>query len=157
LGEEIVKYFKLSKNCGTEDEDCGSAKIYFNLYTNDEAYNWLGSPYVYKFITLDGMSWAVSVAGDCIEAWHGQSMFGGVINLNLQLCGVAQVDINGMKPPNRYGRDFFSFYITNGNGPLLVPWGSTKIGEDWEWSCGQNFQDDFCTARVIEEGWKMNY
>lgn len=83
-------------------------------------------------------------------------------------CGFVYVDINGLKPPNKMGRDIFSFYITqNGIYPKTIL-GSTHG------ACLENNETDLsnscnpaidlsgwggwgCAGKVAREGWQMNY
>ncbi|MBO6087777.1 type II secretion system protein [bacterium] len=75
------------------------------------------------------------------------------------------LDINGKKGPNTYGRDIFYFNYRN-NGKM-VPLGSAEGAHYWKTaqfyyglSCGKDSENgDWggCLARIIEEGWKMNY
>ena len=58
------------------------------------------------------------------------------------------IDINGDKLPNTYGRDVFGFNFTN-NGKL-IPSGDAD-------DCTTSTYGDGCTARVIENGWVMDY
>lgn len=82
-----------------------------------------------------------------------------------QTCAAIAIDVNGMKGPNRLGRDTFLFWITNGKGPLLYPEGGKDDGASWGWwdgatkSCkGTGTFDGYsCAGRVIEENWQMTY
>lgn len=95
-------------------------------------------------------------------------------------CGELFVDVNGVKKPNTYGRDLFHFYINqNGflypvNGPQYVKYHNGNFG-NWEehsdyWVnspqyCGEKDQIELpkevngegCSARIIEDGWRMLY
>ena len=78
------------------------------------------------------------------------------------------IDVNGAKEPNTVGRDLFHFYV-NSDGTLF-PFGSLDVvvyhnGNEtdanyWEVGCTNNNKANNgwpCTARLIEEGYKMNY
>ncbi len=85
-------------------------------------------------------------------------------------CSWTLVDINGNKNPNQYGRDVFSLYLTY-DGKLIPDYGvdyaQIESGEDWETSsnywknsngCSKTAGfGDGCAAKLIEEGWQMNY
>lgn len=45
-------------------------------------------------------------------------------------CAYIIVDLNGLKPPNAYGRDIFYFYVTSKRGPLLYPLGGVDDALD---------------------------
>ena len=63
-----------------------------------------------------------------------------------------QVDINGEKGPNQYGRDFYSLHFTDS-------------GHVKDWSCWLNpnipesqYLENGCYySKVVSDGWKMNY
>jgi len=168
FGDELVKYYKVKKNCGVEPhQGCLPKK------TND-AYNGLSFSYYdldewsgYRFITNDGMAYYVwNYAKDCTE----NDSTGATGELT-QACGEIYVDINGPKiGPNSMGRDTFNFWISNGRGATLTPMGGidTKwADEDWRWRNPNNGKIQRCypgektgwpcAGRIIEEGWQMNY
>ena len=93
-----------------------------------------------------------------------------------QNAGYFVIDINGIKTPNRFGRDIFTFMI--GNDGILHPYGG--IDSAIFSSCTMMHTSDFekseyywknniknhgyymsygydAAGRIIEEGWKMNY
>jgi competence protein ComGC len=86
--------------------------------------------------------------------------------------GEFYIDVNGFKKPNVFGRDIFYFELS-GDGKLY-----TQYGKDWSlfWSgnsnqiwqnntsCGtvgntdmSSVHGDGCAARIMDEGWQMNY
>lgn len=93
---------------------------------------------------------------------------GGMPTNMSQVCGTAYIDVNGpMKGPNNVGRDIFPFWITNGKGPMLYPMGGKNdITIGW-WLNENNGAPKYCypgqthapwcSGRVMEENWKMNY
>jgi len=168
FGDELVKYFKVKKNCGIEQHlGCFPKKTNENynglspsFYDLDE---WAG----YRFITNDGMAYYVwNYAAGCTE----NDSTGATGELK-NACGEIYVDINGpQKGPNCMGRDTYNFWISNGKGARLTPMGGidTKwTEEDWRWKNANtgNPQRCYpgdrvgwpCAGRIIEEGWKMNY
>ena len=78
-----------------------------------------------------------------------------------------RIDVNGDKLPNQWGRDTFSFLLLN-NGQL-IPRFSKKALEAanepyWNDSsapyyakCTNDSIGNGCAARIIENGWKMDY
>ena len=89
--------------------------------------------------------------------------------------GYLSIDVNGKKGPNIEGRDIFGFNI-NSNGKLVPYWSKSAVlfayGSDASaWyndptACGTKGQPDAtekatygtgCAARVIENGWQMDY
>lgn len=168
LGDALIKYFSVQKNCETEPaKGCfpqrtmesydGSSKGFYDLD------DWSG----YRFLTNDGVS---------IYLWNYQTgcqedySKGATGNLK-QTCGEVYIDVNGPKKgPNMMGRDTFNFWISNGNGPALYPMGGkdTNWGDkDWRWRRPEDNVIQHCYAgektgwpcagRVIEENWQMNY
>ncbi len=90
--------------------------------------------------------------------------------------GWFNIDVNGPKPPNTWGRDFFLFEL--GNDGMLYPWG----GEDFAifsgceyknlnscphiwycqnpaWDCAavSSSEGTGCAGRIMAEGWEMKY
>ena len=83
------------------------------------------------------------------------------------------LDVNGKSAPNTYGRDLFAFQV--GENGVLYPYGGKDVGridykdseDTWDtakknYSCtdtdkGAKNKGLGCTARVIAEGYKINY
>ena len=69
------------------------------------------------------------------------------------------VDINGTQTnPNRFGEDTFMFYINN-NGQVR-PYGDTYTAQNINKYCEKGKQTgsgSMCAARIIKDGWKINY
>jgi len=173
LGDELVKYFKIKKNCSTtpglgcfpaktKDTYDASAETFYDLDT------WDG----YRFITADGAAYYIwNYVSDCNENYST----GETRNLT-QSCGEIYVDVNGPEMgPNTMGRDTFNLWISNGKGATLYPmggidtnWSAPGISEDWRWRnpddsnkvqhCYSKEKTGWpCAGRIIEEGWQMNY
>src|SRR5574344_1466990 len=89
--------------------------------------------------------------------------------------GYLYIDVNGFKKPNTLGRDIFGFDI-GGDGKLYPGWGKDESLFDYGnlnryWRneldlCGtpgkadyveQNAYGTGCAARIMENGWKMDY
>jgi len=169
FGDIVANYIKITNNCQMNaNNDCGAD---FNKYIDGTditgAYTYFASASYYKFISADGVSYALrNLANDCNTPTYTRGITG---NLS-QTCGLMFVDINGRKPPNFEGRDVFRFYITNGKGPLLYPAGGADDNffdtSNWwkNWSptgCsnspGTYKYGFYCAGRIMEEGWQMNY
>lgn len=91
------------------------------------------------------------------------------------LCGIIILDVNGRKGPNKFGRDcFFSLAITKYHGvtPYIGSHSYDQLagGFGWSyWKTASSIDDKCdpsvsgtnngraCAARVIDEGWQMNY
>ncbi len=84
--------------------------------------------------------------------------------------GSFQIDVNGLKGPNKLGRDVFLFYISDDGN--LYPYGGKDVAvhihaggllwNTYHSYCGLPEGSGAvsgvgCAARVMAEGWKMNY
>lgn len=127
-----------------------------------------GNVYVYE--TIDGVLVWMSNGASC-AAPNATS----TSNLKMR-CSWLLIDINSSKPPNQYGRDVFSAYASI-MGPIMPDYSSdyAKLasGSSWESSgnywktgggadpCSTSFASNEsgagCFARIMEEGWKMDY
>lgn len=157
---KIATYFKTAKVCGNSttsgSADCFPVSENYNYDGSSVSFDNANTSNGYKFITADGMSVFLWPTTNCSGA-PGSSPLSMV-------CGVVYVDINGMSPPNLYGRDSFIFTISNGKGPMLYPYGGADDTENY-WggstnptTCFSGNKDGrYCAGRVIEEGWEMNY
>ncbi len=72
------------------------------------------------------------------------------------------VDVNGKKKPNKFGRDMFRFTLDDKG--QLYPAGSVSIHKYWNWMdevnsfCDKNnAYGSGCAGRIFDEGWKMDY
>jgi len=166
LGNEFTKYLKVVKNCGiSTNQDCWPDLTYFNYDGSDSLnttnFNALDDKY-YKFLTADGMSFIVinyAYFGGVDDNCAANYSTGKTGNLT-QKCGEVYVDINGRRGPNILGRDTFMFHMTNGKGAVLYPvGGSDDIGGWWQTYglCGTRKIATSCAAKIIEQGWQMNY
>ena len=70
---------------------------------------------------------------------------------------VFHIDINGLNGPNAYGRDLFLFRLTNGG--KLIPYGLDIANDHYTVTCTNNNIIDgrSCSARVVKDGFKINY
>jgi len=159
LGNEVVTYLKIAKNCGTPaGNNCFPEYTGFN-YDKDSVfytgYNMNNVSDMYRFTTINGVSYLLERNDYNFTALTPTGSLS-------QVCGKLEIDVNGHKPPNRYGRDTFRFYITNGKGAALYPYGGKEYELIW-WDgstklCNPtNTVGFYCAGRVIEEGWEMNY
>lgn len=173
LGDELVRYFKVIKNCGiATGQGCFAANTNANYDGSSTTnYQWDNDDTRYKFITTDGMAFAVKNyangnAADCGNAWSPAT---GGLGYMSQTCGIIIVDVNGSKGPNNRGRDTFIFFITNGKGAILYPQGGIDdnfSGTYYWWndnndnkcsSSGTSKYGVYCPGRVMENGWVMDY
>lgn len=171
LGQELSKYLKLSKDCGMTPagQGCLSPSVNSNFDGSGTPIALDTDTNFEKFITADGMSFAIiNGATNC------DTDLGGTLGYMAKTCGYLYVDINGPKEPNNLGRDVFMFFITNGKGAFLYPAGGAddksvdaglaNFSKGW-WdiggsdNCSSVTSKDgaYCTGRVFEKGWTMDY
>lgn len=167
IGGALVKYFKVAKDCGVNQNlGCMPSTVNNNFdgsgtTTNMDSGAWGTGPH-YRFITLDGVGVDIVFDGSCLSCSQDKSAnYTG--NLK-QTCTWVKFDINGpAKGPNYSGRDIFIFWISNGKGPLLYPQGGQDDANSGWWKdgsggCGNMNNGGYkCAARIMEEGWQMNY
>lgn len=161
-GDALVKYFKVSKNgraggCYPAFE----ARTIHTKYDLSDAGS-IGCPGGYQFITIDGIYVQFSSFSTCLDAGSARHITG---QMN-QRCGVVDIDLNGVKPPNAWGRDIFRFNITNGKGASLYPAGGIDDSHDTPWRTDAGTPQECysgntsgmnCAGRIMEDGWQMNY
>ena len=96
------------------------------------------------FSTIDGTTYAVS-----IMSWKAGE------NGNVAVYATSQtvrVDINGIKPPNTYGKDVFNFEVDFEKGiarPSCANCETSHINN----ICNAN--GNYCSTKIIRDGWKI--
>jgi len=146
----FLPYFDVLKNCKKTETGCFSATI-TDIWTDDEPRSFDSGNTDYKILSSDGMSWAYwKMPGTPIPPAKQSGFY---------------VDVNGLKGPNRQGRDIFEFdvfpsnlgikprgsYSANGTGTSM---GSIFADADCDPDGGTVGM--FCAAKVLSEG-AMNY
>lgn len=126
-----------------------------------------GAPYT--FVIADGQFVSIidNYPGNCDQMPNADS------KLRNFCSNVVIVDVNGPKGPNVGGRDSFAFYL--GNDGMLYPYygydmatvygqteslwklDSTACGTEGSSKIDENVSGNGCAARIMEEGWQMNY
>ena len=162
FGDAYASQFNILKNYGIDGTDLPDDAIVNTQFDGGapsgsfkDYWNGSGS---YMFTTADGTFFAINSAGDCTTDYSG-----GQNNAFTQICGEMEVDVNGFKKPNYYGRDIFRFLITNGRGAAIIPYGAQgddSIGywKDLGYCADSDHSNDmYCAAKIIDEGWEMNY
>ncbi len=157
----MKKYFKLSKVCEQFECDFGGTNGYGTLSNPEPGMSMQPDGMnFYVFYSLDGMIYFLDNCPNC--SMGGWNLY---------------VDVNGSKKPNILGRDVFTFYV-NEQG-ILHPLADRAFAEsqgtylDYAYWNGDDMNGvwcktpktnttscDYCSgcaARIIEEGWKMNY
>lgn len=156
FGDQIVKYFKVIKNCQMNTTvGCFSTAVsgYYDHSNGEDDYTAYGN--YYRFVTVDGMNYMY------FDTKTNCAGFGGAVTHMSQVCGVLYIDVNGDTKPNSLGRDIQYFFITNGKGPSLYVQGGIDDPANYWKTVGKctstNTEGGDCAARIIDEGWQMNY
>lgn len=156
IGDKIAGYFNIAKNCDTTQTGCWADAN--SLYTDGSSPttgNDTTGTY-YKFITADGMAARFyNINQNCV----------GTSNNVTEACMLyVYIDTNALKGPNRYGRDIFPFMIINDDGPAFYPWGGPKLiywKDNARCNVGYNGGTDnygfYCSGRVMDDSWQINY
>lgn len=98
------------------------------------------------FTTVDGTSYAVS-----IMSWKAGENGDEAVYSTSQ---TVRVDINGIKPPNTYGKDVFNFEVDFEKG-VVRPTCAGCFESTVNNICKVN--GNYCSAKIIRDGWKINY
>ena len=145
LGEMFAKQLNVQKICGTKTgDDCFSTSNggMYKRFDGEDAYN-SNNLEGYKMRLTDGMSVAVWANQDYQDYGSSEAL--------KYAFGTIDVDINGDKGPNTYGKDFFNFYITKYG---IVPFG-TAYDTQYPFSLCKT-SGYGCTAWVTTKG-NMDY
>ena len=141
----FLPYLDVLKNCGsTEEKGCFAEGV---TYLDGSSMSTLNTTSYYRIVTSDGMSWAYIKYG-IITLPYLRSAF--------------TVDVNGLKGPNRWGRDIFDFYVYPSNLGIKPAGsysfnGTTSIStSDVDSECSTSDDGTYCATKVLAEG-TMNY
>lgn len=156
----VRKYFKVAKVCKYGNDSCAIMRHY--LDGNESVVDFTN---VFSFVTTDGITYRV----DPIEASSPKEE--GVSKIKYLLA--VDIDINSNKKPNVIGRDIFYFRLAQDG--VLYPYQGEEYakyfgGASWQttghyWnlnsgiSCNplKGSSGSGCAARIMENGWKMDY
>ena len=71
---------------------------------------------------------------------------------------IVSFDLNGLKKPNKIGRDIFTFFISKTKRQVL-PFGNKDKREDvlgnLDQSCNINYGGEYCTSLIMMDGWQI--
>lgn len=167
----LRKIFKILKACKYGDSNCQNTYAELGTTTTSPFFD----SNAYSFINSDGMLFQVSLA--VVSQCNPNNSYSGPLKSG---CGTVYVDVNGTKKPNQLGRDLFMFELGS-DGNLFPFYGHAYSTLLWETSGHHGSIDDFywqngtsycgalnstdltnvsgngCAARIMDEGWKMNY
>ena len=66
------------------------------------------------------------------------------------------VDVNGLNPPNTFGKDVFVFMVDFDSGTVR-PNGYSREEREINRYCSENGSGTFCAAKIMRDGWKITY
>lgn len=139
LANIIFQYMKTVKTCKSSEKGC-FAEYYKNLQ---------GSAYQWQPDTHSKYSRAMLENGMSIAVWSSGS---GCPNVNGQsICFSILFDINGKKPPNQAGFDYFiyTYYLNEGFVPAGKVQMTTRYGTTCQYNGTSASNGANCTAWVM--------
>ncbi len=167
----LGQYMKIQKVCQPHDFSKGCHDIIYSSMT--DSYGSHGRGADLQVFTKDGMIYYFHnyfsknpyVYDDDICKKIKQD--GGTLCMShtsytgIQAC--LEIDVNGVKKPNKYGRDLFRFHVDDKG--RLIPYGSPlAFGDDSNsdssslFSCNNSHSYGIsCAAKIMADGWKMDY
>lgn len=170
--KEIINSLKVintTKNGTALMSDIVSTPLKPRFATATEDVDWRSTS-GFKFMTPDGAMYIIEPKG-CVDVAHPE------LSTIHNFCAEVTIDVNSYRMPNQYGRDLFKFIVAQ--NAHLYPmysrdysnafYGSDTGDNYWRTNSAlcagegilkdapENVSGYGCAARVIEEGWKMNY
>lgn len=160
----IRKYFKVTKVCKLSvDTSCQRPYKFLN---GSSLITYFSNSIYYTYYTLDGMEFGIYFYPSCSPDFTKSGSMKAI-------CGHVIVDVNGAKGPNIVGRDLFILSKIGHDGTLF-PYYGKQYGDyygvpGYYWqdnsTCGiagnpaipNGTQGDGCAARIVENGWVMDY
>lgn len=160
LDNQMRKYFNIVKSYKA-GEACPECPVYVKM--NGELADGGQYDYAWRGFLNDGMIYYMHLNGP--QNASNKTKIKSIVAYFF-------VDINGVNPPNKWGKDMFQYALAQ-NGLLYSAWGKdlseampqsqTYWGEDSS-GCGAPANKDVsrstgygCTARIIENSWKIDY
>ena len=104
------------------------------------------------FTTNDGIAYYVD-----IMRWENKYDDDGNLVSHIAKYSTRQnvlIDVNGVNPPNTFGKDVFMFII-NFDDSLVRPYGHDKTESEINDNCKLNGSGAYCAAKLINDGWQM--
>lgn len=142
----VRNYFKTSKICSTRSASDCFADSYKNING--------GTVRIRSFINPND--------GYCASALlaNGASVYFITNGGRYYQWGIyTVVDVNGKQGPNILGRDLFDFVINN-DGTIAVGGDVEELASDFSTNCGNTTTQSTygaCFAKILNDGWKMDY
>jgi len=154
----FLPYLNVAKFCpaGQNAYECFPDTYYKYINGNLSIFNYAAVADLPKALLADGSSVRFFFQSNCMA--------------NKDRCMSITVDTNGFKKPNVFGRDFFWFNFYPQTGEFLpegVNRNATYDEESGSYTkftpeevlstCHENGNGSNCAARIVSEGFKMNY
>ena len=176
FSSKLGEYMKIQKVCQPKDFSEGCHGISYSELTNSEPVSQRGGHL--QIFTKDGMIYyfgilykyplgVEDVSGPCADiladggnvcAYHASTWSGGGF----------EIDVNGKKGPNKYGRDMFRFTLDD-KGQIYLGGSPAIFGKEWSYlgtdedkalivSCDTgSAYGTGCAAKIMDAGWVMDY
>jgi len=141
------KNFNVVKSCEAANAftDCWGGVSGQKNYKTIKGKEVMLSPYTKTFVLKNGM----------VIAYSKYNSDTSITGTNEKVYGIFYVDLNGKDKPNRIGRDYFSFYISDKGKiyGITNPQANNSVS-----NCTNNTGGGFhCTQIIMNNGWKMDY
>ena len=126
--------------------------------------------YNMQYALPNGMTMGIYLFDECMKSSLSDTEIAAAGGKMTKICGMIDLDINGEKDPNQWGRDGFSFYVSQ--SAIVVPY----RGKDHNIFNGKTIEQSkdaikshcdpksktsegwSCAARIMElDDWKMKY
>ncbi len=170
---EFAKHFNVLKSYDEGATPQADTITYKPLKTGGDTENYAPAPDTTVFFIADGSIYYMTLYKDTSMLISKEHLKEGIAlgSKKDDPIGDIMIDVNGKKEPNQWGRDVFWFDINNDG--RLIPLGGIDNSlltyknknnvwqKSGEYYCVDMTQNGIwgygCTARIIEEGWQMNY
>lgn len=160
-----LNVFNVVKTCHVNTSGCYVSSL---SWLDNTTVSWDPTAYYSMVVFADGsiigFNSAYGLTPDC-SAYPGINQYSTVCTAGGY--NAAFIDVNGKKPPNKFGRDIFRFYISKYG--IILPEGSVDdTNAGWPWHDPGNSRRCFdngagmgdgqtCFQRIVEQGWQMLY
>lgn len=131
--DKFGKYLQFAKQCGVSGDGCYPKKLLSISGAVDSSDTILNDNLVSRSVLSDGAAIALKVWDINCYKEH-------------DICAFFEVDVNGLKKPNQYGRDVFRFYVTP---KTIIPYGSQI------WTGSQSFANACLKGGSGCTGWVL--
>ena len=170
----LSKYFQKARLISRADlitkSDCkdlvGKGPRFWNLGDKTQC----SGNYNMQYALPNGMTMSIYLYDTCSKSSLSEAEIAAAGGKLTKYCGLIDLDINGEREPNQWGRDGYRFILTQSG--VVVPFGG-KDHSIWKGNVDSEWQKNYintncnpksrtskgfaCAARIIENGWKMDY